>query len=125
MVPPTARPNRTARSTAPRLSTGNTPGSAMSIADACVLGAAPNAVGAPEKIFDAVESCACASRPMTTSQVISRLSERQRASSFCERGGSSMPVGGLLVSMCDVEQRRFGERVALELETDRQAIAIE
>ena len=56
-----------ARSTAPLLSTGSTPGSAMSTAQACVLGAAPNAVEAPEKIFDAVESWACVSSPMTTS----------------------------------------------------------
>ena len=49
-------------------STGSTPGSAMSTADACVFGAAPNAVDAPEKIFDAVDSCAWVSSPMTTSQ---------------------------------------------------------
>ena len=36
--------------------------------EACVFGGAPNAVDAPEKIFDAVESCACVSSPMTTSQ---------------------------------------------------------
>jgi hypothetical protein len=38
------------------LATGSTPGSAMSTALACVLGAAPNAVDAPENIFEAVES---------------------------------------------------------------------
>jgi hypothetical protein len=42
----------------------------MSIADACVLGGAPKAVDAPEKIFDAVDSCVCVSRPMTTSHVM-------------------------------------------------------
>src|SRR5512143_2451523 len=67
ILPLTASPKRIARSTAPRFSTGNTPGSAMSTALACVFGAAPNAVEAPEKIFDAVESCACVSRPTTTS----------------------------------------------------------
>src|SRR5690348_13225050 len=72
MVPPTASPKRIARSTAPRLSTGSVPGSARSTADACVLGGAPNAVEAPEKIFDAVVSCAWVSRPMTISQVIAR-----------------------------------------------------
>jgi len=55
------------RSTAPRLSTGSVPGSARSTTLACVLGAAPKAVGAPEKIFEAVESWACVSRPITTS----------------------------------------------------------
>src|SRR5207244_12402292 len=48
----------------------STPGSAISTADACALGAAPNAVDAPEKIFDAVDSWACVSSPITTSQVI-------------------------------------------------------
>jgi hypothetical protein len=33
-----------------------------------VLGAAPNAVDAPENIFETVESCACVSSPTTTSQ---------------------------------------------------------
>src|SRR5690348_17582364 len=42
----------------------------MSTADACVFGGAPNAVDAPEKIFDAVESCACVSMPMTISQLM-------------------------------------------------------
>jgi hypothetical protein len=41
-----------AHSTAPRFSTGSTPGSAMSTALAWVLGAAPKAVLLPEKIFD-------------------------------------------------------------------------
>ena len=37
---------------------------------ACVLGAAPNAVDALEKILDCVDSCACVSSPMTISQVM-------------------------------------------------------
>jgi len=63
MVPPTASPNRIARSTAPRFATGSTPGSAMSTALAWVFGAAPNAVDDPENIFDAVESCAWVFQP--------------------------------------------------------------
>src|SRR5215813_9139585 len=76
----------------------------MSIADACVLGAAPNAVGAPEKIFDAVESCACVSRPTTTSQLIApprgaASSSLLRAWGSHERRGavprrSLRPLGG-------------------------------
>jgi hypothetical protein len=66
--PPTARPKRMARSTAPRFSTGSTPGRAMSTAQACVFGAAPKAVDAPEKIFEAVLSWAWVSSPMTISQ---------------------------------------------------------
>jgi hypothetical protein len=70
MVAPMASPKRMARSTAPLFSTGRTPGKAMSTADACEFGAAPKAVDAPEKIFDAVDSCACVSSPMTSSQVM-------------------------------------------------------
>ena len=117
IVPPTARPKRIARSTAPRFSTGSTPGSAMSTAEACVFGAAPNAVDAPEKIFDAVDSCACVSSPMTTSQLM-RAPSRARAPA---RG--AMPVGRLLEPVRDVEELRFGEVVALDLQADRQAVA--
>ncbi len=67
MVAPIARPNWMARSTAPRLSTGNTPGSARSTGEACVFGAAPKAVEVPEKILEAVDNCVCVSRPITTS----------------------------------------------------------
>ncbi len=66
-VAPTARPKRIARSTAPRLATGSVPGRARSTADAWVLGAAPNAVEAPLKIFERVESWAWVSMPITTS----------------------------------------------------------
>src|SRR5918996_5082533 len=79
MVPFTARPKRIACSTAPRLSTGRTPGSARSTADAWVLGGAPKAVDAPEKILAAVRSCACVSTPTTTSQVIVRSFRATRA----------------------------------------------
>jgi hypothetical protein len=65
---PTARPNLIAQTTASRLSTGSTPGRAMSMAQAWALGAAPKAVAAPENIFDCVRSWAWVSRPMTTSQ---------------------------------------------------------
>ena len=67
MVALTASPSRIARSTAPRLSTGSVPGSARSTAEACVLGAAPNSVDAPEKILLAVDSCVWVSKPITTS----------------------------------------------------------
>ncbi len=70
MVAPIDSPKRIARSTAPLFSTGSVPGNAMSTTLACVFGAAPNAVGAPEKIFDCVDNCACVSNPMTTSQLI-------------------------------------------------------
>src|SRR5258707_15884950 len=68
MVPPMARPKRIACSTAPRFSTGSTPGSAMSTAEAWVFASAPNAVEAAEKILLRVRSCAWVSMPTTTSQ---------------------------------------------------------
>jgi hypothetical protein len=56
-----------AHSTAFLLRTGKTPGKARSTAQAWVLGSAPKAVEAPEKIFETVANCACVSMPMTTS----------------------------------------------------------
>src|SRR5574340_148855 len=73
MRPPTARPKRMARSTAPRLSTGSTPGSARSTAQAWALGSAPKVVAAPEKIFDRVLSWAWVSSPMTISQSLKAM----------------------------------------------------
>src|SRR2546425_49649 len=70
MVAPIARPNWIARSTAPLFNTGSTPGSARSTGLAWVFGSAPKRVAAPLKILDWVESCACVSRPMTTSHCI-------------------------------------------------------
>ena len=67
MVEPTDKPNAMARSTAPWFITGRVPGKAMSTGQACVLGSAPNCVGAPEKIFDCVDSWTWVSMPMTTS----------------------------------------------------------
>jgi hypothetical protein len=64
---PIARPKRMAHSTAFLFSTGKTPGKARSTAQACVFGAAPKAVEAPEKILETVASCACVSMPITTS----------------------------------------------------------
>src|SRR5262245_59144433 len=59
----------------------------MSTADACVFGAAPNAVGAPEKIFAAVESCACVSSPITTSQLTGLPSGLRTSGSIRAWGG--------------------------------------
>src|SRR5258705_13663803 len=70
MVQPTAIPARIAKSTAARLSTGSAPGRPMQTGQICVFGAAPNAVLQPQKIFDAVSSCAWTSRPMTASNDI-------------------------------------------------------
>src|SRR5262245_20143049 len=119
IVAPTASPKRIARSTAPRLSTGSVPGNARSMTVACVFGAPPNAVDAPEKILLAVESCACVSRPITTSQVTvsASLSEPGRH--------AAMPVGGALIGVRDAEHLRFFEVVGHELQSDRPVLGAE
>src|SRR5579859_308071 len=101
-----------ARSTAPRLATGSTPGRAMSTALAWVLGAAPKAVDAPENIFERVESCTCVSRPMTISQSMSLQNPARRV---------PVPVGDFLILVCDAEHPRLGEIAPDDVQSDRQA----
>src|SRR3954466_3489774 len=142
MVAPTARPKRMACSTAARFSTGSVPGSAMSTAEACVLGGAPNALAAAEKILLLVRSCAWVSMPTTISQAIVATSPRRHraCTARCSyrpvpgwRGASQrrlarharMPVGPLLVAMGDAEELRFGKVIARELQADRQAGIVE
>src|SRR5688572_5096264 len=115
MLPPTASPKRTALATASRFATGSTPGSAMSTAHACVFGAAPNAVAAPENIFDRVESWAWVSRPMTTSHFMS-VDPLRRA---------RVPVGRELVLVRDAQHPRLGEIVADDLQPHRQPLLAE
>ena len=76
MVAPTASPKRIACSTAARFKTGSTPGSAISTAEAWVLGGAPKAAAAAEKILLRVLSCAWVSMPMTTSQLTASAPRR-------------------------------------------------
>ena len=59
---------RTAWRTHSALITGSMPGIAASTSDTWLLGAPPNSVEAPENNFDLEVTCACTSRPMTTSQ---------------------------------------------------------
>src|SRR3569832_2955795 len=66
--------------TASRFSTGSTPGRPRSTAQAWVLGGAPYAVAAPEKILLLVASWAWISSPMTVSHSI-------RASSIVASAG--------------------------------------
>src|SRR4029079_16333342 len=120
MVPPTASAKRIARSTAPRLATRSTPGSAISTALACVFGAPPNCVDAPENIFERVDSCACVSSPITTSHCMCcPLHSRE-----CCRH-PRVPIGDLLEAMCDVEHARLLEIVADELQADRPICSAE
>ena len=55
-------------------STGSVPGRPRQTGSVCVLGSAPNAADDHEKIFDCVASCACTSRPMTTSYLSALIS---------------------------------------------------
>src|SRR5690606_10210840 len=130
MCAPIARPNWIARSTAVRFITGSAPGSARSTGDVCVFGSAPNCVGEPLKILLLVVNCACVSRPITTSHCM--FSSLARVGVACclhigHRSGvgrlAQMPVGRLLVLVCDVQQLRFGEIVADQLQADR-ALAV-
>src|SRR4029450_4421871 len=88
LKPFTARPKRIADSTARLFKTGRTPGNAISTAHAWVLGGAPNAVDAPENIFERVLNCACVSRPMTISHFIGGLN-------IYPGGSLGMPVGNV------------------------------
>jgi hypothetical protein len=67
IVQPRASAARMAKSTAARFSTGNAPGSPRHTGHTCVLGSPPKAALQPQKIFDAVSSCAWISSPMTAS----------------------------------------------------------
>ena len=121
MVAPTASPNRIARSTAPRFATGSTPGSAMSTALACVFGAAPNAVDAPEKIFDRVDELRVGLQADDDFPVQPRRPQAFSA----RRGRPQMPVGRALELVREVEHSRLGEVVADQLQPDRQPAAPE
>ena len=68
MVQPSASPARIAKSTAVRFRTGSAPGSPRQTGQMWVFGSAPNAALQPQKIFDAVSSCAWTSSPMTDSK---------------------------------------------------------
>ena len=67
MVQFSASPALTARSTATRFSTGSAPGRPRQTGQTLLLGCAPKLVGQPQKIFVAVASCTCTSRPITGS----------------------------------------------------------
>src|SRR5579864_6198729 len=67
-----------ANSTALRLSTGSAPGRPRHTGQTWVLGAAPNAALHPQKILDAVRSCAWISRPITGSYVTNASGARSR-----------------------------------------------
>ena len=86
-VPPTARPNRTASSTAAHWRTGSTPGSAMSTAAGLrVRRARRTRSTAPENILLVVSSCACVSMPTTISQATAATSAAGAAAGSRRRG---------------------------------------
>src|SRR5688500_2091384 len=93
----------------------------MSTAAACVFGAAPNAVEAPEKIFERVFNWACTSSPMTVSQPAFT-----RSPVHLNTGGHlQMPIGIQLVLVRNVQHLRLAEVVADDLQPDRESFGIE
>src|SRR5687767_3906215 len=114
MRAPTDSPKRIAFSTAARFSTGSTPGSAISTAEACVFGAAPNAVDAPEKIFERVLSCTCVSIPMTVSQPFTSFTRSRIYTGW----RSHMPVRIQLILMPHLKHLRLAKIVADDLQAD-------
>src|SRR4051812_29627753 len=100
MRQPNARPARIARSTAARFNTGSAPGRPRHTGQTCEFGGAPNAVLQPQKILDAVSSCAWISRPTTGS----------KSTSSCLRTGGDDVVtdcGGEGVEILSEHQREF------------------
>src|SRR3954453_15650216 len=69
-----ASPIRTADSTALAFTTGIAPGRPRHTGQTCVLGAAPNSVGQPQNIFEAVFSSTCSSSPIAGSNRASAAS---------------------------------------------------
>ena len=106
-----------ARSTAPRFITGSVPGSARSTAQACVLGSAPNAVGARLKIFDCGRQLGVRLEAdddfVAVDRVWRLISEALRA--------AEVEIGGLLEAVRGVQQPAFGEVVADQLQAHRHA----
>src|ERR1700758_51831 len=66
---------RVANSTALRFRTGRAPGMPRQTGQTFVLGGAPKRVEQEQKIFDAVRSCTCTSRPMTGSKAVPAVRE--------------------------------------------------
>jgi len=75
------------------------------------------AVDAPLKILDWVESCACVSRPMTTSHCMLILLNARS----CIVGRAQVPVRHLLELVRDAQQTRLVEIIAGQLQADRTA----
>ena len=65
---PVAMAVLSANSRARLLSTGSTPGMPMQTGQVCAFGAAPNCAEQPQNSLDAVDICACTSRPITGSK---------------------------------------------------------
>src|SRR5205809_5567265 len=124
-------PNSTAR----RLRTGSTPGIPWHTGHVWLFGRAPNVVGHPQNIFELVRSWAWTSRPMTTSIVARSVSPaftegglpRVRCGSVrsCQARPPRAPRRRLLVRVCGTQDAGLVERLADELETDRESLHAE
>src|SRR5574341_208146 len=116
----TARPRRTANSTARRLTTGNTPGIPTHTGHTWVFGAEPKVVEHPQNILERVSSWAWTSSPITVSYTVVAAVVVMPGSS--DRSLPRLPLGGALVSGCRAQNRGFRERLTDHLEADRQAV---
>src|SRR5712691_4656474 len=116
ILQPKALPALMAISTAARFREGSAPGNPRQTGHTCVLGGAPNAVGLAQKIFERVSSCACTSRPMTGS--------KSAAGIFHQGGQLFGEPGARLIGVGEAEQGLLVERLADELQPDRQPLLI-
>src|SRR5437660_10788583 len=82
MCSPSASAARAPKSTARQFKTGNAPGNPRHTGHVFAFGSSPKRVEHPQKIFDAVLSCAWTSSPMMVSQLFDTLNQ-----SFVLEGG--------------------------------------
>src|SRR5437763_1013174 len=104
-----------AMSTTARFRAGSAPGRPRQTGQTCVLGGAPKTVGQPQKIFERVRSCAWTSSPMTGSNSATGHQRRQLVHEARAR----------FDRMGEAEERLLVERLADELQADRQSAVIE
>src|SRR5438034_6365946 len=83
MCSPSASAARAPSSTARQFSTGNAPGKPRHTGHVFEFGTSPKCVEQPQKIFDAVLSCAWISRPTMVSQAVIVSSFRFQVSGSC------------------------------------------
>src|SRR5690606_16072200 len=115
-------PVRTAWRMHSRFGTGSMPGIAASTRLTWLFGSAPNAAEAPENSLALEVTCACTSRPMTTSQVPVRPSISNPLMLLFSRqeGRLGTERRRLLDHPADFQDRLLVERLAQHLQPQRQ-----